>query len=381
MKDLYKPYHLSFPLQKMTKEEANIINKTLSFFSESENWSNILKNIQDKILLNYKIDFNINFSSYSIPGSRDIINLLSIQDIIIHVYNNKTCQDSFIILDSMLVRLLLCELLATSRFDGFDGCPLSSTEKGLLLFIACRFLLDLSFDLNLEMPVKIINIYNKEDDFIKKYILQNYLSINLYLFFAQKKFNLVILTKKESLVLNKILPNKKIESIWHDIFHDLKVIIKILNISLKELLSISIGDLIIIERNGLYKINQHLMGPVFFIWSGIKGRAELLCINDTYKIKVDEFNMNDEEKIFEENITALSDLPVKLHLELSSISMCLKDICHLGQGSIINLDTPLDAPIKLIIENKLFGHGELIDMEGSLGLRITDICIKDSKIS
>ena len=73
------------------------------------------------------------------------------------------------------------------------------------------------------------------------------------------------------------------------------------------------------------------------------------------------------------NLDALLDVGVKLTVELGSCQMPMRDLLQLAAGSVVQLDKASDAPVDLYISGKLFARGEVVVVEGRIGIRVTEL--------
>ncbi len=73
------------------------------------------------------------------------------------------------------------------------------------------------------------------------------------------------------------------------------------------------------------------------------------------------------------NLDALLDVGVKLTVELGSCQMPMRDLLQLAPGSVVQLDKASDAPVDLYVSGKFFARGEVVVVEGRIGIRITEM--------
>jgi flagellar motor switch/type III secretory pathway protein FliN len=70
-------------------------------------------------------------------------------------------------------------------------------------------------------------------------------------------------------------------------------------------------------------------------------------------------------------------LPDDAHLELTvalgTTRLSMRQIAELAVGQIVPLGRPLAGPFELRAGGRVIGHGELIDVDGELGVRVTSI--------
>ena len=64
-------------------------------------------------------------------------------------------------------------------------------------------------------------------------------------------------------------------------------------------------------------------------------------------------------------------LPVRIQVVLSEVRLTLAQLTQLRQGGILELESSKGDPVKLFVNGAPFGSGELVDVEGSLGVRLT----------
>jgi flagellar motor switch protein FliN/FliY len=69
----------------------------------------------------------------------------------------------------------------------------------------------------------------------------------------------------------------------------------------------------------------------------------------------------------------LLGIPVEVVVELGRKTMLIREVASLKPGEVINLDQPVDAPLEVRVGDKLLARGELVMVEGKVGLRITEM--------
>jgi len=73
------------------------------------------------------------------------------------------------------------------------------------------------------------------------------------------------------------------------------------------------------------------------------------------------------------SIDLLRDVPLVVQAELGRSRMQVKEILKLGEGSVIELDKEAGDPVDILVNNKLIARGEVVEIEGNFGVRITEI--------
>jgi flagellar motor switch protein FliN/FliY len=73
------------------------------------------------------------------------------------------------------------------------------------------------------------------------------------------------------------------------------------------------------------------------------------------------------------NTGLMLDIPVQLSVQLGQTEMLFKDLLELCPGAVIELDESVDEPVDLLINGKLIATGEVVTVDGRLGVRVLDI--------
>lgn len=77
-----------------------------------------------------------------------------------------------------------------------------------------------------------------------------------------------------------------------------------------------------------------------------------------------------------ENIDLIMDVPLEVTVELGRTNKSIHDILEFAPGTIIELDKLAGEPIDVLVNGKFVAKGEVVVIEESFGIRVTEI-IKD----
>ena len=80
------------------------------------------------------------------------------------------------------------------------------------------------------------------------------------------------------------------------------------------------------------------------------------------------------------NLNMLLDIPLQVTVELGRTKRSVKDILELSTGSIIELDKLAGEPVDILVNNKLIAQGEVVVIDESFGVRVTDIVSQTDRI-
>jgi flagellar motor switch protein FliN len=81
-----------------------------------------------------------------------------------------------------------------------------------------------------------------------------------------------------------------------------------------------------------------------------------------------------------QNIDLLMDVDLPVSIELGRTKMSISEILAMGPGSIIELDKLVGEPVDLLVNQKCVARGEVVVVEESFGLRITQLMSAEERI-
>ena len=67
------------------------------------------------------------------------------------------------------------------------------------------------------------------------------------------------------------------------------------------------------------------------------------------------------------------DVPLKVRAQLGSCNMKIREILELKRDSIVELPKSAGENMEILINGKLVAFGEVLEMEGNAGIRLTDL--------
>ena len=71
--------------------------------------------------------------------------------------------------------------------------------------------------------------------------------------------------------------------------------------------------------------------------------------------------------------TLLREVPAPVSIELGRLELNASEVARLRQGQILKLPRNSDDPVNLVVKNEVFAQGELVRVDGELGVRISAI--------
>src|SRR5260370_31951434 len=73
------------------------------------------------------------------------------------------------------------------------------------------------------------------------------------------------------------------------------------------------------------------------------------------------------------NLAVLLDVQLPVSIRFGETEMVLEEIVKLGVGSVIELNSGIDQPVELVVNNRILARGEVVTVDGFYGIRITEI--------
>ncbi len=67
------------------------------------------------------------------------------------------------------------------------------------------------------------------------------------------------------------------------------------------------------------------------------------------------------------------DIPVGLSVELGRTQMKVREVMGLAPGTVIALEKEVNDPVDLYVNGRLVAKGEVVVVDDSLGIKITEV--------
>jgi flagellar motor switch protein FliN/FliY len=69
----------------------------------------------------------------------------------------------------------------------------------------------------------------------------------------------------------------------------------------------------------------------------------------------------------------LMDVQLAMTMRFGARKMLLREVLDLSPGAVVELDRKIQEPVELLLDGKLVARGEVVVIDGSYGLRVTDV--------
>ena len=146
----------------------------------------------------------------------------------------------------------------------------------------------------------------------------------------------------------------------------------------RDLAALRPGDVLVPDRLGVAHDASGLRGHARL--GAVHARWGIACVIEAGEARVArradrntpmtarlEESMSDEASTLE----AMGDTPVQLTVELARMSVPLGELAALAPGAVLKTGHALGAPVQLRAGDRVIGAGELVEVEGELGIRLT----------
>lgn len=78
-----------------------------------------------------------------------------------------------------------------------------------------------------------------------------------------------------------------------------------------------------------------------------------------------------------EDIAHVADVPIDVEVELDRKVMSIAQILELEQNSVIRMRRSAGDNIDIVVGGTLIGYGEIVIIEDTVGVRITDFVLEE----
>jgi len=69
----------------------------------------------------------------------------------------------------------------------------------------------------------------------------------------------------------------------------------------------------------------------------------------------------------------LMDVQLAMTMRFGARRLLLREVLDLSPGAVVELDRKIEEPVELLLDGKLVARGEVVVIDGSYGLRVTDV--------
>ncbi|HVL99749.1 MAG TPA: flagellar motor switch protein FliN [Egibacteraceae bacterium] len=69
----------------------------------------------------------------------------------------------------------------------------------------------------------------------------------------------------------------------------------------------------------------------------------------------------------------LADVDLAVTVELGRVRLKVRDLLRLTEGSVVELDRAVGAPVDVLVNGSLIARGDIVVVDDELGVRVTEL--------
>jgi type III secretion system YscQ/HrcQ family protein len=145
-------------------------------------------------------------------------------------------------------------------------------------------------------------------------------------------------------------------------------------LSRADLGALAAGDVVLFDRIG---VRDARGGPVSLRLGrgsfAARLDGEALTIVEPYRLNRGAGDMEDQSDKPAGGDALLGELPVEVVCELGRVTLTGRELLELRPGAVLPAGRPLAGPVDLTVGGRVVARGELVDVEGEIGVRVTQL--------
>lgn len=123
-------------------------------------------------------------------------------------------------------------------------------------------------------------------------------------------------------------------------------------------------------------IESEAPAPVMAEETLVKAEPERVAVQKPEFQQLEQNNVKSSPR----NLDLIMDVPLEFSVMLGESKKTIRDILSLGTGSVVELDKLTDEPLNIYVNGKMIAQGEVVVINESFGIRITNILSKESRL-
>ncbi|MDR3165072.1 MAG: flagellar motor switch protein FliN [Synergistaceae bacterium] len=87
-----------------------------------------------------------------------------------------------------------------------------------------------------------------------------------------------------------------------------------------------------------------------------------------------------DSSVTQGNLDLIVDIPVRITVELGRTRKTIGEVLALGPGSVVELNKMAGEPVDVLVNGKLIARGEVVVIDESFGIRVTEVVSRSERI-
>lgn len=404
-----KPFQFN-NLPSFTRVQANCLQSISSYLSERPFQSGFRTHICEILQTALKIPAKLSGVDIQPIAAKNISTVLPAQGCFVMLGAAPGTQKIIVDIDPTLVTQAIDRLLGGDGQTTIIRRPLTEVEQGVVSFVLLK-LIGAFYDgwqSGREVAITLDDFVNTRDE------LENIIETDSDYYLLGLRAGLgesigyarILLPASFIQTFTKPVPQsggtpeelehmRKVLGQLADNEVEVKVEAGRLELSPEDIATLETGDIIILEHHQLSLTPEGPSGTISgHIGSGRNGRLEgqLLVTEGQLKFAISQIivqeqpietpmtdELTDEPTIQEpadnlpETEGLLRDIDAPVVIELGRLKMNTAQVSRLKSGQILRLPRNANDPVDLVVNDKLFARGELVEIDGELGVRLVKV--------
>ncbi len=160
-------------------------------------------------------------------------------------------------------------------------------------------------------------------------------------------------------------------TIWKDIPISAKFVVGATKIPIKHIRELELRDIILLDQSEVGKSLDGIFiefGGRYFCSATISDKKITICSKIGRCMEEVDGNTNYIEKL-----QSFDDLSITLNFDLGERFIRLSELAQIGPGYVFDLGRDLSRSVMIRANGKIIGEGELVDIEGRVGVSVLQI--------
>jgi len=136
------------------------------------------------------------------------------------------------------------------------------------------------------------------------------------------------------------------------------------DLPLQQLAQVRLADIILLDGDRIERNGVLLRNGAGHVYRAVLTDKQLMLESGI-------ITMSDD--IQNEILDNINDIPVRLSFDVGEVILPFDEVQKLTQGSVVDLNYPITPMVTIRSNNKVIGTGELVDIEGKKGVRISQL--------
>ena len=162
---------------------------------------------------------------------------------------------------------------------------------------------------------------------------------------------------------------------WEDHITTLRFEISSLAISMQELNQLAPSDILLLEDTQFQETGR------LHVWlnSGLHCAAAFTSTEKNALVINSDWTMPMTDQEQKPTIDHIAQIPVQLSFDLGQKTLSFNEVRQLRPGYVLELNSQLPEIVQIRSQNRILGQGELVEINGRLGVRILNLFGKQAK--